>query len=201
MENATPEQFEKPAVIICNHQSHFDLVCMMALTPKIVFMTNDWVWRNPFYGLVIRKAECYPASDGMEQNLPRLRDLYNRGYSICIFPEGTRSPHCDILRFHKGAFALARELGADILPVFLHGTGHVLPKEELMVREGEMYLEVADRCRPYEEVSADTESEIDREVTKRMRRYYQEHYSALCETLETPEYWRHFRAYQEYYKV
>ena len=201
MEKPESETFGKPAVIVANHQSHFDLVCMMALTPKIVFLTNDWVWRNPFYGLVIRRAECYPASDGMEQNLPRLRDLYERGYSICIFPEGTRSPHCDILRFHKGAFALARELGADILPVFLHGTGHVLPKEELMVREGEMFLEVTERCRPYENVEADTESELDRVVTRRMRQYYIAHYDELRQKLETPEYWRFFKKYREYYLV
>ena len=201
MENLSSETFDKPAVIVANHQSHFDLVCMMALTPKIVFMTNDWVWRNPFYGLVIRKAECYPASDGMDQNMPRLRDLYNRGYSICIFPEGTRSPQCEILRFHKGAFVLARELGADILPVFLHGTGHVLPKDELMLREGEMCLEVAERCRPYENVSADTESEKDRLVTKQMRQYYISHYEKIREQLETPGYWRYFLKYQNYYRL
>ena len=201
MNNAVGETFEKPAVIVANHQSHFDLVCMMAVTPKIVFLTNDWVWRNPFYGLVIRKAEYYPVSDGMEQNLPRLRDLYARGYSICVFPEGTRSPNCEILRFHKGAFTLARELDADILPIFLHGTGHVLPKEELMFRRGEMYLEVGERVRPFEEVSADADSERDRLVTKQMRHYYQEHYAALCAKIETPEYWRFIRKYQEYYKL
>ena len=115
--------------------------------------------------------------------------------------EGTRSPNCEILRFHKGAFTLARELDADILPIFLHGTGHVLPKEELMFRRGEMYLEVGERVRPFEEVSADADSERDRLVTKQMRHYYQEHYAALCAKIETPEYWRFIRKYQEYYKV
>ena len=201
MNNAVEETFDKPAVVIANHQSHFDLLCMMALTPKIVFLTNDWVWRNPFYGLVIRKAEFYPVSDGMENNLPRLRDLYERGYSICIYPEGTRSPNCEILRFHKGAFALARELDADILPVFLHGTGHVLPKQELMFRRGEMYMEVGERMRPYDHVEAETDNEKDRIVTKQMRHFYQEHYAEICSQIETPEYWRFIRKYQEYYKV
>ncbi|MBR4136367.1 MAG: 1-acyl-sn-glycerol-3-phosphate acyltransferase [Bacteroidales bacterium] len=200
-DNSSAETFEKPAIIISNHQSHLDLVCMMSLTPKIVFLTNDWVWRNPFYGLVIRKAECYPASDGMEKNLPRLKDLYERGYSICIFPEGTRSPDCEILRFHKGAFTLARELDADILPVFLHGSGHVLPKEELAFRQGEILIEIAQRMRPYEEEQADSDIERDREVTKQMRRYYKEHYAELCEKIETPDYWRFFRKYQSYYKI
>ncbi len=200
--NRAGETFEKPAVIIANHQSHLDLLCMMALTPKIVFMTNDWVWRNPFYGFVVRKAECYPASDGMERNLPRLRELYERGYSVCIFPEGTRSPKRDILRFHKGAFTIARELGADILPIFLHGTGHVLPKEELMFRRADMLVEVSDRIRPAACTGNDSaDIEADRMITKQMRHFYQTHYAALCEELETDDYWRFFRKYQNYYKI
>lgn len=201
VENPVAETFEKPAVIIANHQSHMDLLCMMALTPKIVFLTNDWVWNNVFYGLVIRKAEFIPASNGMEHNMPLLRDLYERGYSICIFPEGTRSPNCDILRFHRGAFTLARELGADILPLFLHGTGHVLPKNELMFRRGEVCLEIQERVRPYENVETENDSETDRLVTKQMRRYYEQHYESLCQRIETPDYWRFIRKYQDYYKV
>ena len=196
-----PNAFEKPAVVVANHQSYIDLLCMLSLTPKIVFLTNERIWRNWFLGVVIRKAECYPVSDGLEKNLPRLRDLYERGYSICIFPEGTRSPNCDILRFHKGAFTLSRELGADILPIFLHGFGHVQPKNELVFREGELYVEIAERMRPYDDVEAETESERDRIVSKRMRHYYQEHYAELCEQLETPEYWRFIRSYQQRYKM
>jgi 1-acyl-sn-glycerol-3-phosphate acyltransferase len=105
------------------------------------------------------------------------------------------------LRFHKGAFALARELGADILPVFLHGSGHVLPKKEVLFCEGEIYVEVAERQRPYDDVEADTEIERDRIVTKRMRHYYQEHYAELCQQMETPDYWRFVKSYQERYKV
>ena len=199
--NLSGETFEKPAVIVSNHQSHFDLLCMISLAPKMVFLTNDWVWRNPFYGLVIRKAEYYPVHDGIEKFLPRLRDLYQRGYSICVFPEGTRSPQCDILRFHRGAFTLARELDADVIPVFLHGTGHVLPKEEFLLREGDMYMEIAPRIRPYDGVDADHDIEKDRLVAKQMRHYYMEHYAEICREIETSEYWRYIRKYQNYYKI
>ena len=201
MNNISGETFEKPAVIVSNHQSHFDLLCMISLAPKIVFLTNDWVWRNPFYGLVIRKAEYYPVHDGMENILPRLRDLYQRGYSICVFPEGTRSPQCDILRFHKGAFTLARELDADVVPVFLHGTGHVLSKEEFLIREGDIYVEIAQRLRPYDGMGTDLDIEKDRLVAKQMRHYYMEHYAEICREIEVPEYWRHFRKYQNHYKI
>jgi 1-acyl-sn-glycerol-3-phosphate acyltransferase len=151
-----------------------DLLCMLSLTPKLVFLTADWVWRDPFYGRVVRHAECYPASDGMEVNLPRLRDLMARGYSVCIFPEGTRSLNHEVQRFHKGAFTIARELGADILPVFLEGTGHISPKGDLIANVGTITVRTADRCRPYEEIEADSDIERDRLAAKQMRRFYQE---------------------------
>ena len=166
--------FDTPAVVIANHQSFLDLLTMMALTPRVIFLTGDWVWRNPLYGPVARHAECYPAGDGMEANLPRMRDLMARGYSVCIFPEGTRSTNREILRFHKGAFTIARELGADILPVFLRGTGNISPKGDPIFGQGTITVTVAERCRPYEEVEADTDIERDRLVAKRMRRFYQD---------------------------
>ena len=201
VDHLADDTFAKPAVIVANHQSFMDLICMMSLTPKIVFLTRDWLSTNPVYRVVMRYAEYYPAGDGMEVNLPRLRDLYERGYSVCIFPEGTRSPNCEILRFHKGAFTLARMLDADILPVFLHGMGHVWPKGEYIIREGSMTVEITERVRPYEQVAADTDIERDRLVSKEMRRYYREHYSELCRKIETPDYWRFVKGYRERYRV
>ena len=58
-ENRFKETFKKPAVIISNHQSHLDLMCAMMLTPKMVILTNDWVWNNPFYGKIIQFAAFY----------------------------------------------------------------------------------------------------------------------------------------------
>jgi 1-acyl-sn-glycerol-3-phosphate acyltransferase len=104
LDNQYGETFEQPAVIIANHQSHLDLLCTIMLNPKVVLLTTDWVWKNPIYGLVIRYAEYYPVSDGYDKNVERLKRLVERGYSIVVFPEGTRSVTGEILRFHKGAF-------------------------------------------------------------------------------------------------
>jgi 1-acyl-sn-glycerol-3-phosphate acyltransferase len=139
-------------------------------------------------------------SDGIEQNMPRLRDLYERGYSICVFPEGTRSEDCSILRFHKGAFYLARELQTDILPVFLHGAGHALPKRDFMLREGSIYMEVGERIPLTADPSVDA-NEQDRRFTHQIRQYYKEHYAALCQQLEDEEYWKPYRKYEQMYKV
>lgn len=139
------EDFIRPAVIICNHQSHLDLMCQLVFTPKMIFLTNDWVWKNPFYGGIIRNAEYYPVSEGLDELLPKLRSLVGRGYSIAVFPEGTRSKDCRIGRFHQGAFYLAALLGVDILPMCLYGPGKVLPKGVHHLNTGPIYIEVGKR--------------------------------------------------------
>lgn len=183
VDNAAGETFDTPALIICNHQSHLDLPMLMALHPKMVFLTNDWVWNNPFYGVIIHKAEFLPVSGGLDPVMPHLRDLVARGYSIVVFPEGTRSPDCSILRFHQGAFMLAHELGLDILPMTLHGAGHYLPKNDFMLRRGKISLRVHERV-PQKELEG-----IDlRRQASRFRHLSAERHAALADETETAEY-------------
>lgn len=134
--------FDKPRIIICNHQSHLDLMCQLVFTPKVVFLTNQWVWNNPLYGFLIRHAEYVPVIDGLESILPQLRSLIARGYSVAVYPEGTRSKDCRIGRFHQGAFYLAEQLGVEILPMYLYGPGKILPKKSYHLRKGIFYIEV-----------------------------------------------------------
>ena len=51
-----------------------------------------------------------------------------RGVPVMMFPEGTRSADGALLPFKDGAFRLAIEAGADILPVAVFGTRQALPK-------------------------------------------------------------------------
>lgn len=183
--------FSKPSVIVANHQSHLDLICLMALNPKLIFFTNEWVWKNPIYGYVIRKADYIPVNDGVEAHLDKIRALVERGYSLVIFPEGTRTEDGSIGRFHKGAFYLAAELGLDITPVYIHGAYDVLPKTDFMLREGSVNVEVGPRipC-----------SKDYRSMTKVCHRIFVSHYAELRRTLETPEYLAAYVKYKYLYK-
>lgn len=136
-------RFDTPKVLICNHQSHLDLMCILLYSPNIIFLTNDWVWNNFFYGFLIRHAEYYPVSQGLDAIMPKLQDLVERGYSIAVFPEGTRSPDCKIRRFHKGAFHIASQLGLDVVPMCLYGAGRVLPKTGRWLRKGRIHIDAA----------------------------------------------------------
>lgn len=134
--------FSKPSVVICNHQSHIDLACQLIFTPNMIFLTNQWVWNNPLYGLLIRHAEFYPVADGIEELMPQLQSLVERGYSIAVYPEGTRSSDCSIGRFHQGAFHIAEQLGLDVIPMYLYGPGKILRKKTHLLRKGPIYIEV-----------------------------------------------------------
>ena len=180
--NGQSSIFDTPHVIICNHQSHLDLMCLMLLTPKIVFLTNDWVWHNPFYGFIIRQAEYYPVSEGIDTLMPRLRSLVERGYSIAVYPEGTRSPDCRIGRFHQGAFHLAEQLGVDVLPFVLYGAGKVLPKKEKHMHKWPIRIEIDKRISPEEMRSQ--YGQTTREQAFNLRKYYKQRYAEIANRLE-----------------
>lgn len=196
LNNSVEEDFSRPAVIISNHQSHLDLMCLLMLTPKLVVVTNKWAWNNPLYGALIHRAEFIPADDGVDDVLPKMRSLVGRGYSIVMFPEGSRSADCSIQRFHRGAFHVAEELGLDILPVYLHGVGHVLPKNDFMLRPGHIYVEIGQRVA----ASDATYGVTSRERTSGFRKLFRERYDRICREQENASYWLPFVKSQYIYK-
>lgn len=173
-------QFDRPRVVICNHQSHLDLFCQLIFTPDIIFLTNDWVWNNPSYGLLIRNAEYYPVRDGLEELLPKLKSLVERGYSIAVYPEGTRSKDCRIGRFHQGAFWLAEQLGVDVLPMCLYGPGKILKKKTYTLQKGPVRIEVGE---PISLQSLRAMGDLKMQA-KEMRHRYIEKYESMANEIE-----------------
>ena len=172
--------FSQPRIIICNHQSHLDLMCQLVFIPKIVFLTNDWVWNNPFYGLMIRNAEYLPVRDGLDNLMPQLRSLVQRGYSIAVYPEGTRSKDSRIGRFHQGAFYLAQKLNLEILPMCIYGPGKILPKGTYHLRKGLFYVEVG---RPLAQEQMQAMGDLKKQASE-MRKRYVRKYTEIADKIE-----------------
>lgn len=181
MDNPHGEDFSKPAVVICNHQSVLDLMPLLSLSPKIVVLTSDWVWNSPYFGYPIRKAGYMQASRGIEQLMPQIRKMVDEGYNVAIYPEGTRSMNGKTGRFHQGAFHVAAELGLDVIPLTLYGSGRVMRKGGRKLNRWPMHLEVGRRLSP-QELRSLGETSITQ--ASAMRRIYNENYSRIADQIE-----------------
>lgn len=182
--NPYSETFEKPAVVIGNHSSFLDTLTMGMLVPKMIFLVNDWVWKSPIFGRAVRILGFYPTSNGVEGSLDFLRDKVAKGYSIVVFPEGTRSYDNQVKRFHKGAFYLAEKLGLDIVPVFIHGNGDVLPKGDMLIFPGKLRPFIGQRIAAVDLSFGVTYAER----TKAISTYYKEQYTLQRLELEDVTY-------------
>ncbi|MCK9400157.1 MAG: 1-acyl-sn-glycerol-3-phosphate acyltransferase [Bacteroidales bacterium] len=180
------EDFKKPAMLIANHQSHIDIALILMLHPRLLVLTNDRVQQSRLYGSLVKMAEFFAISDGMESLTGKLRKNVAEGYSILIFPEGTRSPDTHLQRFHKGAFYLAQELGIDILPVIIHGSGPVMTKGEYFLKAGSAIIKFLPRIRPDDKRFGESLLERSRAI----RHYMSAEYHKVAETAENPAYFR-----------
>lgn len=184
--NNANEDFKKPAVIIANHSSFLDILAVGMLSPKIIFLVSDWVYNSPIFGLGIRMVGFYPVSSGMDNGVEHLRDKVGQGFSIMVFPEGSRSDNNSINRFHKGAFYLAEQFNLDIIPVVIHGYSEVLPKGDFVINGGATTVEILDRILPNDV----TFGKDYGERTKKLSSFFKLHYKKMRSELEGANYFK-----------
>ncbi len=193
--NPLNEDFAKPAVIICNHQSSLDIVPLIMLHPQILMVTNNKKWNARFFGPVIRMADYFPAEQ-VDQHLDKIADRIKHGYSVVIFPEGTRSEDAVVKRFHKGAFYLAEKLNVDILPIMIHGTNYTLTKKDALLKDGKVTLKFLPRIKPDDHKFGN--GYVER--AKSIGRYFREEFENLKTEIEQPAYFREKLIYNYLYK-
>lgn len=180
-----PDHFKKPGILIANHTSILDTPTMGMLHPKLIFLVNDRVLKSPFFGKAIRMAGFMAASDSYEKIAEDMKDKAAAGYSIIIFPEGTRSMTSEPGRFHKGAFYLSEKLGMDIIPVLIHGNADRLPKKDNMLKAGTITLRVQARIPPPGKDGADA-----REDTRRILSGFKKDLREFRRHMEHPGYFK-----------
>jgi len=194
--NPLSENFSTPAVVICNHQSFLDILATVLLHPKLILLTNSWVYHSPVFGAVVRMADYYPVIQGAETGIQQLVGRVKEGYSIVVFPEGTRSADGNIKRFHKGAFYLAEKLQLDILPIVIHGTGYTMTKNDFLLKDGKITLKFLPRIKSGD-VSFGTDYAIR---SKNIGRYFRQELTQLSSVIEQPAYFREQLIYNYLYK-
>ena len=113
-----------PYVVVANHESGLDFVCLMMLRIRARFVAASWLFRAPLFGWVMRACEHISVGrrDAGEGALAGAEAALGAGTNVAIFPEGAYSPG-DLHDFRSGAFVVAQRAGVPIVPVRLRGTG------------------------------------------------------------------------------
>ena len=194
--NEVNEQFEKGSIIICNHQSMLDPIYILSLSPRILVMAGDRVWRNRFVRTMFKVSRFMNARSSVENIEQQVAQAVADGYSVVIFPEGLRSNE-GIKRFHKGAFYLSRKLGVDLLPMYIHGTGHVMPKGSGLASRGQVDLVIGERI-PADRLGEYGDTELN--ITKRFQHFYANRYEQIRRQIENTHYFHHYIISKHIYK-
>jgi len=126
-------------IFLSNHVSNLDPPVLLPVLPGMssVFLKKS-LMKIPLLGTAMRMGKFVPVSRGHSReeaaaSVAAAADALRSGLNIFIFPEGTRSPDGRLLPFKKGAFFLAAESGAPMVPIIIRGTAKMMRKGSLKV--------------------------------------------------------------------
>jgi len=139
--------WKKPHVFVMNHQSMVDIpAAFLAIPVPIRFVAKRVLAFIPFLGWYMKAVGMVfvdrSKSAQAIASMQKAAELLRKGASIIAFPEGTRSPDGRIRPFKKGAFMVALQTGAPIVPIAIHGARDVLPSKSFRVRPGTIFVKV-----------------------------------------------------------
>ncbi|MBI2817551.1 MAG: 1-acyl-sn-glycerol-3-phosphate acyltransferase [Acidobacteria bacterium] len=130
------------AYIFCsNHLSYMDPPIILAcLRHRVLFVAKQSLFRIPVFGWAMRAAGNIAINRenprAAARSLRQAADALRRGVSILIFPEGGRSMDGELRPFRSGAFRLAIELQAPIVPIAVAGSRQILTPGSINIRSG-----------------------------------------------------------------
>jgi long-chain acyl-CoA synthetase len=168
------EHLERPALFVANHASHLDtLVVLRALPPErrqriAVAAARDYFYKHAVVGAMVGLGVgAFPLSRGAD--VRTLLDQCGRfqagGWSMLLFPEGTRSITGEIGPFKHGAGLIALKLGLPVVPIRTRGLFDVLPKGRVLPRPGRVTIDIGtpldfEPAAPVQHVAATIEAAV-----------------------------------------
>lgn len=144
-----------PVIFIGNHSSHLDsLVMFQALNERyrwrIAFgsATDRWfikgrkgMTKQPWWNSL--SLNCWPIKrGGGRSSLEYGEWLIDKGWSLAIFPEGTRSTTGKMAHFRHGVSLIALAKGVPVVPIFMDGLREIRPKGSTGVVPGAVTAQI-----------------------------------------------------------
>jgi 1-acyl-sn-glycerol-3-phosphate acyltransferase len=127
-----------PVILVANHSSHIDTPVILSALPRrlrkrtAVAAAADYFYRNrvvaSLVSLVFNTVPIERRGGGLGKREPgHLDRLLDQGWSLLLYPEGTRSRSGGPGRVRRGAAVLAAAHDLSIVPIRVTGTGEAMP--------------------------------------------------------------------------
>ncbi|MCC6174515.1 MAG: AMP-binding protein [Chloroflexi bacterium] len=166
-----------PVLLIANHSSHLDSATVLAALPPTrrqrtaVAAAADYFFTSrplTLFSTIVLGAFPFHREGPVAASLAHCGDLVDDGWSVLVFPEGTRSRDGSLGAFKPGIGLLARQLGAPVVPIGLIGLHAVLPKGRSLPRPGPIRAVVGEPISVPDGLSIEAASQFLEDVLRRL---------------------------------
>lgn len=134
-------------LFVSNHQGNFDVPLLLGFIQKPkAFISKMEVKRMPFIGTWMEQLNClFMDRKNVRQSIKAINEgaeLLQKGTSLVIFPEGTRSKSDSIAEFKAGSFKLATKSGVPIIPITISGSYKIMEQQRFWIKPAKVHIEV-----------------------------------------------------------
>jgi 1-acyl-sn-glycerol-3-phosphate acyltransferase len=138
---------EQGVLFVANHQGAFDIPLLLGYVPGLKgFVSKKQNFRLPIVGIWMKLLHCVILDrENLRQSARAIITgvhYLKEGWSLVIFPEGTRSKSGTMGRFKDGSFKLATRSGAAIVPLTIDGSYRLLEGNRGRITPGTVRLHV-----------------------------------------------------------
>lgn len=163
-----------PCVVLSKHQSAWETFALQAVFPLTSFVYKRELNWLPFFGWGIRLMPFVAIDRGagklaLQQVAERGTQRLREGYSVVVFPEGTRVAPGQHRRYKIGGAFLAVAAGAPVVPVALN-SGECWRRNAFVKTPGTVTMSIGPVIDPAgktaEEVNAAAEAWIEAEMRR-----------------------------------
>ena len=168
---------DEPVLYIGNHRSFFDIIIPYYMFPGHTSMISkkEWGkipvmawWMKILHNFFLDRNDV---KQGLKVILAAI-DLVKDGYSICIYPEGTRNKTDeDMLPFHEGSFKIATKSGCAIIPMTMYNMSSLFEDHVPWIKASEVYIDFGTPIR-VDELSAEDKKHVGSHVRDIMLETY-----------------------------
>ena len=143
------ENIVEPAVILSKHQSAWETIVLQEIFPDVLFVWKKELKLIPFFGWALALMPMISIDRGAGKNalnqlVTQGKLRLSQGYSVVVFPEGTRVEPGQKKRYKVGGAFLAVDSGMPLIPVALN-SGEVWGRNAFLKRPGKVVVSIGPR--------------------------------------------------------